>query len=210
MQWYDSLDWYQVGLSLLSFISGALIGYAASRRKEVTTAIMPEQPLPSPEPEQPPPPPPAPGPLPPEHHKGWAPCFHSDKEKTREDQEQARADWIKGIVKDEGWWGDPPPTTIFTGAPSHPALVEKLLWEIAIIGGPVTCVADQWVGVEVKGGEYCEVRKAAWNAPPDEDVPDCDHPDGYCRAITSYIQGDDFTVALVESFRWWKERKPND
>jgi hypothetical protein len=133
-------------------------------------------------------------------YRGWAPCFHGGRD-TKTDQEWTadREAWMKSILP-ETWWADPSTTKIILGgAEGKPDLTEKLLWELAL-SKTVTLGADQWVGVGVEGGEFCDV----WNDDTTEE--ECPH-DTPCRRVTTYIQGDDFIVALVESYRWWKERE---
>lgn len=144
-------------------------------------------------------------------YQGWAPCFHSgdpEKVKTTEEWNKARADWIENICKGTRWWGSVSPTTqMLGGAVPQVDLVENLLWEIALVArAEVKCAADQWVNVSVQGVELCPAWTMSAAQSMAENV-ECLHEDGDCRKVSTSIQGDDFTVALVETYRWWKERQ---
>lgn len=143
-------------------------------------------------------------PLPePINYEGWAPCFHGggkDNTKTDEEWTVEREAWLKKVSPPH-FWGDPSTTkVILGGADAQVGICEKFLWELSLMR-TVTCMADQWVGVGVEGGEPCVEN------PNDDPELDCHHEEWpSCRKIKTYIQGDDFTVALAESYRWWNAR----
>lgn len=140
-------------------------------------------------------------PLEPINYEGWAPCFHASDltPETQAKRAQDEADWISSVIESTGgWWGQTAPQEA-KGMERYPDLLQNLLWVLSGEYGSVTCVSDQWVAVSVEGGESCELRRADYSAK-------CGHRHP-CRTISSYIQGDDFLLALVESYRWWKERE---
>lgn len=103
-------------------------------------------------------------------HHGWAPCVHNEEE-----LERAQS-WLKSIL-------DRPSDEFYDGAFERPASggeIERLIWEINMLGGTVTCVSDQWVRVDTTG----TVKG---------------------RRVETHIQGDTFLLALAETFRWWRE-----
>jgi hypothetical protein len=103
-------------------------------------------------------------------YSGWAPCIHSDEER---DKVEA---WLHLIV-------DPPSVEFYDGAfdkPGSGGAIERLIWEINILGGTVTCVSDQWVRVDTVGS-----LKG--------------------RGAETHIEADTFLLALAETLRWWRE-----
>jgi hypothetical protein len=76
-----------------------------------------------------------------------------------------------------------PSDAFYDGAfdrPGSGGAIERLLWELNLLGASVTCVSDQWVRVDAVG----EIKG---------------------RRAESHIQADTFLLALAESYRWWRD-----